>query len=102
MKGVPETEVAAVDGRDVADVAENGVYGDGLRYGEFSSILALFGGTSGGKVLDLSRLSDNWCVSLGTGVELDGMTSGAKIFGDSGCLGGDAILEVFWLFPALV
>lgn len=54
MKGVFATDVGAVDVRDMIE-AENGVYGDAFEYGEFSSILALFGGTSGGKVLDLSR-----------------------------------------------
>jgi len=37
-------------------------------------------------------------VSLGVGAEIGGMTSGAKIFGDSGCLGGVADLEVVWIF----
>jgi len=36
-------------------------------------------------------------VSLGADPETGGMTSGAKIFGDSGCLGGVPGLAVFWL-----
>jgi len=58
ISGVFDTDVGAVDVADNVE-AENGVYGDGLVYGEFSSILALFGGTSGGRVLDLSRWLDN-------------------------------------------
>lgn len=61
--GVFEMDVGAVESASVE--AELGVYGEARGYGDWSSMRALLGGTSGGVDPALSRLKDNCLVSLG-------------------------------------
>jgi hypothetical protein len=89
--GVLDNEVGAVDAerRDV-EFADIGVYGEALGYGEALSFMrADFGGTSGGMLPDRSRVEELCLFNL---CEEDaGITSGASVFGDMGCFGGEAV-----------
>ena len=72
------------------------MYGEALGRGDPSSILALFGGTSGGPE-PLSLPLDSWLASLGWFVDEVGITNGARALGESGCLGADpSALGVCW------
>lgn len=62
-RGVFETDVGAVESESVD--AELGVNGEARGYGDWSSMRALFGGTSGGVEPALSRFNDDCRVSLG-------------------------------------
>ncbi len=87
--GMLETAVKAVeaDKRLVLD-ADMGVYGEAREKGEFSVILADFGGTSGGVLPDRRREPDSFWVMRWTGAgEDEGMTRGASDFGERGCFG---------------
>lgn len=83
--GVGRVEVVMVDvaaERGVVRAAESGVYGV-LALGE-SSILAGRSVGSTGVLPARRRLSDNCRVRRGTVVEADGITSGARLFGERG------------------
>ena len=102
-RGVDVMDVGAVDA-ETREMEDEGVVravkGEVLILGENSSILALLGGTSGPGVSlpILNQLLDDLFASLGCGAEEVGMTRGASIFGDSGCLGvGIGLGVVFWL-----
>jgi hypothetical protein len=100
--GVLDTEVGAVEAPLMAVVdADMGVKGEARGCGEPSFILADFGGTSGGLLPDLSLALEVWRVSRGAAVDVQGMTSGASDFGESGCLGADdgfkVAAVVLWL-----
>jgi hypothetical protein len=93
--GVLETEVGAVETRELVE-ADIGVKGDDLEDGEPSIIRADFGGTSGGVEPDLSLVVEFCRISFsGEGAEVAGMTRGARIFGDKGCLGDPCLGVVF-------
>lgn len=97
--GVFDTEVGAVDAESrFVDEADMGVYGDGRGYGDVpepepSLMRADFGGTSGGMLPDLSRDEEPDLFS-----RVVGMTSGVRVLGEMGCLGGDAVnVREMWL-----
>lgn len=103
--GVLETEVGAVEAPAVVVVeADMGVKGEALAFGDPSIIRADLGGTSGGLESDLSLVLEVWRVSRGAAVDVEGMTSGVKVFGESGCFGDDSagfkvelVVVMFWL-----
>ena len=106
--GALETEVGTVEAPAVVVVdADIGVKGEARACGEPSFIRADLGGTSGGLEPDLSLALEVWPVSRGAAVDVEGMTSGARDFGESGCFGDDdagfkvalevVVVVVLWL-----